>query len=309
MADGNAARTFAERSVRDMVASAASADPESVRPKKRKRTVTRTEDDRKGDADPEIASSAHASVAATAPAFEFVSVNVAAQRTGLPKQTIKIWAAGGLIGSLRPGSDASHRLIDWRDLLHYIEMKRERPDAATRGQLEHDSKVDKRRTLIWVRGGPSLVDAQGVKLSKEVAKKHCDELQERVGQRIERMLRIDPATRVFGLELSDSNHWGRRGFRDLLVNYVMSRRIECLVISDRDQICKAEMWPVFEWLCRLCEVVIKLAPISLAAADVSAAAAAPAAAAAAASPADFISNADANAAAIGHAITPRSLEK
>lgn len=63
------------------------------------------------------------------------------------------------------------------------------------------------------------------------------------------------------------------------------------------------MWPVFEWLCRLCEVVIKLAPVRLAAIIP---AVAPVAAAETVTSMGAISNADADVinTVTGHAATP-----
>jgi hypothetical protein len=148
-----------------------------------------------------------------------------------------------------------------------------------RVQIEHDSKMRKRRTLIWVRGGPPLVDAEGASISDEDIQKHEAALHEQ-GQQMEKMLHLDPATRVFGLELAVSNHWGRDGFQDLVANYLMPRKLDCLVISDREQVCAVDLWPVFEWLCRLCDVTIKIVPVPSAVLAVAASASASAAAAA-----------------------------
>ncbi|MDR3570656.1 MAG: hypothetical protein P4L81_00430 [Candidatus Pacebacteria bacterium] len=285
----DAARSFAKGAVRTMIADATdSADLDlAARPKARKRPRTEAaaaaSENHVHTVAAEVARPAHVQASSapigTAATFQFVSASVAAQRTGLPKHIIKTWAATGIIASLKPGSDASHRLIDLSDLLHFIEMKRESPDASARQQVENEQKMRDRRTLIWVRGGPPMamdgIAAQGQgqgRMSEEEIKMHTDALQLQ-GQRMEKLLGIDPATRVYGLELSASNDLNRAGFQDIVINHILQRKLDCLVIGDRDHVCPDAVWPLFEWLCRQYDVEIKLAPLPAAPMAVAAASA------------------------------------
>lgn len=200
------------------------------------------------------------------PPFEFVSAAVAAQRTGLPKGIIKTWLAEGLVGSLRPGSDASHRLVDLVDLTRFVEMKRERATNDARTQVEHEHKMRSRRTLLWVTQ-PPLPDDQDMddNMSEADIELLCKPLEDKAKQMRE-MLRIDPKASFCAYEhAADANDLDRAGFEQVMMQLILPRKINRLVISDRKQVCSEAVWPLFEWLCRQHEIKVILAPLLAAA--------------------------------------------
>jgi len=204
--------------------------------------------------------------APTGPPFEFVSAAVAAQRTGLAKSIIKTWLAEGLIGSLRPGSDASHRLVDLVDLTQFVEMKRERATNDARTQVEHEHKMRSRRTLLWVTQ-PPLADDQDMddNMSEADIELLCKPLEDKAKQMRE-MLRIDPKASFCAYEhAADTNDLDRAGFEQVVMQFILPRKINRLAISDRKQVCSEAVWPLFEWLCRQHDVEVILAPMIAAA--------------------------------------------
>jgi hypothetical protein len=197
------------------------------------------------------AATAATAAAAAPPQFQFVSDSVAAQRTGLPKAIIKSWATQGLIDSLKPGSDASHRLIDIIDLARFVELKRERASSEVRLQIKQEQKMLTRRTLVLVREAPPI--ESDVEMSEDDLKLYSQPLWAKARQMAE-LLRIDPAICTFELDLdADNTDPERVGFAQ--------RKISCLVMSDREQVCTLAVWPLFEWLCKHHDVAIILAPL------------------------------------------------
>lgn len=201
-----------------------------------------------------------AAAAAVVPRFQFVSASVAAKQIGLPKAIVKSWAAQGLIDTLKPGSDASHRLIDVLDLARFVEMKRERASGHTRVQVEQEFEQQLRglNTLLYVRHPPPanlLLDD----MSEEEITLHSKPL-ESMAAKMRNLLHLDPNV-CFSLSelVADNEDLDRIGFENIMMRLVLRRKIERLVISNREQVCSAAVWPLFEWICKQHDVSIVLA--------------------------------------------------
>lgn len=205
---------------------------------------------------------------APVPTRRFLSVAAAATREGLPKSVVKSWAAQGLVETLRPGSDSSHRLVESGDLRRFVELKRERARADVRRQLqaeraqrqdeEEDGDDDgdddegdpewQRRILLYVRidGVPALNDdgePEPTPEQKRALKDLALQLERQSGYN-------DPDTRMVGMEVGSADDLQRPIFADAVWKHILRRKIERLVLLDRHQACSDGAWPLFELLCR-----------------------------------------------------------
>jgi hypothetical protein len=61
--------------------------------------------------------------------------------------------------------------------------------------------------------------------------------------------------------VADNEDLDRTGFEEMMMRLIIQRRIKRLVISDREQVCSAGAWPLFEWLCKQHDVMITLEPL------------------------------------------------
>jgi len=218
------------------------------------------------DADPIAADDASDVFAArkfaptASPPYLFVNATQAAQRTGVSKDVVKLWAAQGLIGSLKPGSDASHRLIDVYSLVRHIEQKYERANADARDRLQMEQeqlvKPSEPRTVLYMRQAPPTDEEMSddeLTLATKPLEAKCMQMRQ--------LLRLDPSTCFFASELNnDHTDLNRVGFVELM-KLVLDRSIDRLVITDREQVCPNALWPLFDWLCRHHDVAIDFVPL------------------------------------------------
>jgi len=132
-------------------------------------------------------------------------------------------------------------------------------DATAHQQRAPEPTTRERCTIIWVRGGPSKQQGEHVIMSEEEQELHTEPLALK-GEQMAATLSMDPAEHYYVHELSATNDLDRKGFEQLVMQLVLTRRMDQLVISDREQVCPIASWPLFEWLCHKHDVAITLVP-------------------------------------------------
>ncbi len=196
----------------------------------------------------------------------FQSVAAAAAQTGLPKGVVKNWVAQGLVATLRPGSDHSHRLVDVQDLQRLVELKRESADKEAREELEQmhrDSLLEdsanvsespsrsfnsQSRTLLYVR-----IDS-----APDLTEEHYNVLFKEMFLRLHQACGIsnDAASRAVCSEIAAAKNLDRDGFTAIVMEVILNRKIDRLVVMHRNHLCPESAWPLFLWLAKQHDVAI-----------------------------------------------------
>lgn len=200
------------------------------------------------------------------PSPQYVSMATAEEQTGISRNHIKSWAGQSLINTLKPGSNSSHRLVDLGDLRRFIELKRESANAKARRELENEQQVGGNRTLIYVRADPPKefdeANWEDEELTEEEKRLRFKPLQDKVDKIKKHLAGVFASSAVCqGLEFY-SNKLDRPGFEALVMDQILKRKINRIVVSAQDQICPEDVWPLFAWLCQQHGVAILLVSVS-----------------------------------------------
>ena len=164
----------------------------------------------------------------------YLSISEAAASVGLSKSIVADWAANSLIASIRPGSDHSRRLVDMHDLRTFMAIKREPPLPRP---IQH-GQVKERRTFLYAR-----MDRNEVIDEDE----HMRLLNMKITQLVG-AIQAHPSSYMYVAEIGPVDQYNRPGM-DALLDVVVSRKIDQIVVQSSEQLCPSSVFPLLKHLC------------------------------------------------------------
>jgi hypothetical protein len=206
----------------------------------------------------------------------YLSVAAAATETGLPKAVVKSWATQGLMDTLKPGSDNSHRLVEMGDLMRFVELKREIARADLRKKLEEeqaerlaadsqDNEEEEQKsgdkTLVYLRvPEEELPAAEPQTPESDVDPEDLTPQQiHALGVKLQQLMNAtgfnNRKTCLSVGEVGPADDLNRTGFEEVIAK-IIGRKINRLALAYPGQICNAGAWPLFKWLCDAFDVAI-----------------------------------------------------
>jgi hypothetical protein len=177
----------------------------------------------------------------------YLPISAAAEELGLPKSTVSTWATHNMVRNLKAGINNSHRLIEMQDLQQLVAQKTEPSIGRTNGNGTNYS-----RCLIYVRFDEATVTHQ----TEDELQALLDDENEKMCQLLLKRQDVRPGLkRIKAGDFDQAGNFNREVFQRIM-DMILAREIDILVVWEPDQLCPSSVFPLFEWICNRNHVAI-----------------------------------------------------
>lgn len=189
----------------------------------------------------------------TSEALAYIPIAAAASAVGLPKAVVQRWVSDGQVACIRPQANNSHRLVDVKDLRQFVQQKRQSGATAS-------STTSSKRLLVYARVDPVQNDQQVMGSVEENT--DADARVQRQCQKVAVAAGLESGKFLWGGEAADVADWSNRLAFGQLMDKILAREINTIVVLTRDRLAQGTALELLEWLCRRNHVDIVCADLA-----------------------------------------------
>ncbi len=177
----------------------------------------------------------------------YLPISAAAEELGLPKSTVSTWATHNMVRNMKVGINNSHRLIEMQDLQQLVAQKTEPPIGRTNGNGTNCNGC-----LIYVRFDEATVTHQ----TEDELQTLLDDENEKMCQLL--LKRQDVRLGLKRIKAGDFDQAENLNWEvfQRIMDMILAREIDTLVVWEPDQLCPSSVFPLFEWICNRNHVTI-----------------------------------------------------